>query len=372
MQPPRAFDHDFHPLEIFPFFRRWKPGPIRDVVYTAIWSAAIGAFFWVVGGMFRSRGLLLRDLAGSVLIALAIGYVLHVMFMLANRFGIDRKARALGAVFSVAYYVAMSTFGVLVGFTLVALAFDPYALGWILKPRWIVAMAVSSAIISILISAIFFAREKEWRAQAALEGERLRSERIEREAALATLRALQAQIEPHFLFNTLANVTSLVDSDPAKAKQMLESFNRFLRSSLAATRSDSTTLGAEKALLGAFLDVLSIRMGRRLRYAIEVDPALESFELPPMLLQPLVENAIRHGLESQVDGGEVRVRADRQGGHVVIEVSDTGVGFAPTTAGGLGLANVRDRLRLLFNGRAELVVGENRPTGARLTLRLPT
>jgi len=364
-------NEDFHPLEVIPFFRRWKRGPVRDLLYTLIWNCAIGVAFWAIGGMFRPQGLALGNLLGSLLFANAIGYVLHAMFLFTHHFGIDRWARGQGMVFTAVYYTGVGTLGVFIGFTVVAFAFDPGALGWILRPRWIAIMAVSSAAISILIAAVFFAREKEWRAQAELERERLRSERIEREAALATLRALQAQIEPHFLFNTLANVASLVDVDPPKAKRMLESFNRFLRASLAATRSDSTTLGAEKALLGAYLDVLSIRMGPRLGYAIEIDPALESFALPPMLLQPLVENAIHHGLEPKVDGGEVRIRATQEGEHVVVEVSDTGVGFAPITSGGLGLTNVRDRIRLLFNGRAELVVGDNRPTGARLTLRLP-
>jgi LytS/YehU family sensor histidine kinase len=208
-------------------------------------------------------------------------------------------------------------------------------------------------------------------ADAALAREREKSGRIEREAALANLRALQAQIEPHFLFNTLANVTSLVDPDPAKAKRMLESFNRFLRSSLAATRKEKTTLGEEGVLIGAFLDVLQVRMGGRLRHRVDFPPELAGFELPPMLLQPVVENAIQHGLEPKVEGGEVVVAARREGAAVVIEVRDTGVGFAPITRGGLGLTNVRDRLRLLHGEAASLTIGENAPSGAVVTLRLP-
>src|SRR6187402_1218133 len=142
------------------------------------------------------------------------------------------------------------------------------------------------------------------RANAEVERGRAREriERAERETTLANLRALQAQIEPHFLFNTLANVVSLVDSDPAAAKGMLESFNRFLRASLAATRTESTTLGEDAQLIAAYLEVLQVRMGRRLAWRIDVPVELAGFALPPMLLQPLVENAIRHGLEPKVEG----------------------------------------------------------------------
>jgi LytS/YehU family sensor histidine kinase len=258
-----------------------------------------------------------------------------------------------------------------VGFTIVALAFDHDALKWILQPRWIATMGVSSAILSTIIAGMFFAREREARATAALERERLRVERVEREAAIANLRALQAQIEPHFLFNTLANVTSLIDPDPATAKRMLESFIRFLRASLAATRSERTTLAAEVELITAFLQVLQVRMGERLRFRIELAPELAAFELPPMLLQPVVENAIRHGLEPKVEGGELVVHMRLAGKDALIEIADTGVGFQTTTRGGVGLSNLRDRLRLLYGERAALTIGENRPAGAVVTVRLP-
>src|SRR5690606_16339460 len=156
-------------------------------------------------------------------------------------------------------------------------------LRWLLRPRWIAAMGLSSWMISVIIAVVFFARAREARAEAELAREQERNQRAEREAALANLRALQAQIEPHFLFNTIANVASLVDADPARAKAMLESFNKFLRSSLAATRTERTTLGAEAVLIASYLDVLQVRMGPRLRYRVEVPPELESFELPPML-----------------------------------------------------------------------------------------
>jgi LytS/YehU family sensor histidine kinase len=218
---------------------------------------------------------------------------------------------------------------------------------------------------------IFFWRERSAVAEAAVARERERAERIEREALSANLRALQAQIEPHFLFNTLANVTSLIDPDPAKAKRMLESFIRFLRASLKATRAESTTLAAEADLIAAYLDVLQIRMGSRLRYDVDVPQDLHAFTIPPMLLQPVVENSIRHGLEPKVEGGVVSVRARRTGAGVSVEIADSGVGFAPTTRGGMGLANVRDRLRLIYGERACLAISDAAQSGAIVTLTLP-
>ena len=162
-----------------------------------------------------------------------------------------------------------------------------------------------------------------------------------------------------------------LEADPAKAKRMLESFNRFLRASLASTRSETTTLAAERELIASFLDVLQVRMGSRLRYRVDLSPGLEAVELPPMLLQPLVENAIRHGLEPKVEGGEVAVAIAREHGHLLVRIEDSGVGFAPTTRGGLGLTNVRDRLRLLYGERAALVIGERDGGGTVVMVRMP-
>jgi sensor histidine kinase YesM len=222
-----------------------------------------------------------------------------------------------------------------------------------------------------VLASISFGRERQARAETALERERLRAERVEREAAHATLRALQAQIEPHFLFNTLANVASLIDSDPALSKRMLERFIRFLRASLAATRAETTTLAAEGDLMAAYLDVIQVRMGARLRYSIDIEPSLASFSLPPMLLQPVVENAIRHGIEPRVEGGEVAISATREGDCAMIRVSDSGVGFAQSTRGGTGLTNLRDRVRLLYGERGAIQIAERPGGGTTVTLKMP-
>lgn len=361
----------FHPLEVIPYFRRWPCSIQRDLLYTFIWNCAFGAFFLAMNLMFSAQKASLGMFLGYMLVSHVVGYTIHLSYNLGSRVGLERAARRGSYAVKVVYYATVPIFGVFVGFAIASIFMDVGFRGWLSSPGLILSIMVTSVIISIVLSVVFFWRERAAVAEATIARERERSERIEREAALANLRALQAQIEPHFLFNTLANVTGLIDPDPAKAKRMLESFIRFLRASLAATRSASTTLGAEAELIGAYLDVLAVRMGARLRYAIDIEPALAAFELPQLLLQPIVENAIRHGLEPKVEGGEVAVRARRSEGFVDIEIADTGIGFAPVTAGGVGLTNIRDRLRLLYGGEATLAIRENTPTGTVVHVRLP-
>jgi signal transduction histidine kinase len=196
-----------------------------------------------------------------------------------------------------------------------------------------------TAFAGIVVTAFFINRERV----AQL---RLRAETVERGAAEARLRLLQAQIEPHFLFNTLANLHTLIGSDPARAQKMLEHLNDYLRATLSATRRAEGTLGDEFALLRGYLEVLAIRMGPRLAFTLTLPEELSAIPIPPMLLQPLVENAVKHGLEPKIDGGRIDVSARREGGMLVITIADTGLGLnGPSTAGtGLGLANVRERL----------------------------
>jgi hypothetical protein len=185
------------------------------------------------------------------------------------------------------------------------------------------------------------------------------------------LRALQSQIEPHFLFNTLANVVGLIHPAPDTAKLMLEKFIAYLRATLAVSRESSTTLGAEFALLKDYLAILQIRMGERLKVDAELPDALAALPLPPMLLQPLVENAIEHGLEPKVEGGTIRLAAQADGVRLVLEVRDDGTGFKGGNSDGIGLRNVRERLDKLYAGQATLAIEEPAAGGTRVVLTLP-
>jgi LytS/YehU family sensor histidine kinase len=186
----------------------------------------------------------------------------------------------------------------------------------------------------------------------------------------ANLKMLQAQIEPHFLFNTLANVGSLIDSDPTLAKKLLVRLNDWLRMALVRVRSDSATLGDELDMLENYLQILKIRFGERLRWQINVPEEVWGLPFPPMLLQPLVENAVRHGIEPKIGGGEIVIRAFVGEGRLRIEVNDSGVGLIGDEGGGAGLANVRARLAMLFGGEGKLALEDNAHGGVTARLEL--
>jgi sensor histidine kinase YesM len=205
-------------------------------------------------------------------------------------------------------------------------------------------------------------------------------QRAERQALEAQLKLLQGQIEPHFLFNTLANVVGLMESDTPRAKLMLESFVDYLRSSLGGMRKADHTLGDELGLVEAYLRVIQIRMEDRLHYTIDVRDDLRKLELPALTLQPLVENAVLHGLEPKIDGGSVRIaaRLDELRGTrtLVLTIDDDGLGLAqdrPARRSGSGtaLANIRERLAQSYGDAAGLRVEPATPGGVRATLTLP-
>lgn len=208
-------------------------------------------------------------------------------------------------------------------------------------------------------------------------------ERREAEALRVTeaqFKLLQAQIEPHFLFNTLAHVHCLMDEEPARAKQMLEAFTDYLRSSLGQLRREDGRLGEELDLAQTYLALMQTRMDQRLRYEIELaDPALRELPLPPLMLQPLLENAIHHGLEPQASGGRLQLRVQAQEGRLELSVQDDGQGLdaaarRPRRGGqGMALENIRARLASRYGAAAALSL-ESAPGGgtlARLSLPLP-
>jgi signal transduction histidine kinase len=194
---------------------------------------------------------------------------------------------------------------------------------------------------------------------------------LERGRIEAQLKLLQAQIEPHFLFNTLANLDALIATDPPRARIMLAHLNDYLRATLVAARKERNSLEEEFALLRNYLEVLAIRMGARLTHELALPDSLAAAQVPPMLLQPLVENAVKHGLEPKVEGGSVTVSAREERGRLVLEVADTGLGGHASGGSGVGLANLRERLAAAFGGAADVQAGPNAAGGYTVTLRLP-
>lgn len=197
-------------------------------------------------------------------------------------------------------------------------------------------------------------------------------ESLERRLAEAQLAALQAQVEPHFLFNTLALIGQLIETDPPQAARIHTHLIEYLRATLPQMRAKgSGTLGRQLDMSRAYLAIMQARMRSRLAVSIDVPHEMMSATFPPMMLQILIENAIKHGLEPKVEGGRIDIRARVEGQTMVVEVCDDGVGFDVHAGDGVGLNNVRERLRILYGNRAQLLIEAPFDGGARATIRLP-
>ncbi len=222
-----------------------------------------------------------------------------------------------------------------------------------------------------VITYFFSSRERLAETREQLQDERIK--RITGEKALveADLKRLQAQVEPHFLFNTLSNVLSLIDTDPATGKIMLKSLTGYLRTSLDRTRRETSTIGQEMDMIQDYMEIHRIRMGDRFAYQVDATQAARHLPFPPMLIQPLVENALRHGLEPKIEGGRVDVRVIETEKSVQVIISDTGVGILGNEDRGVGLSNVRERLVALYGTRGKFSLEENQPTGSIATIEVP-
>ena len=212
--------------------------------------------------------------------------------------------------------------------------------------------------------------------KAAEATETAESEQLKRQVVEARMAAMQAQVEPHFLFNTLASIDHLIETDPARASVMQKNLIALLRASMPTMRENhpaAHNLGREMAVIKPYLEILKVRMEDRLQTEINVPEGLMSADFPSMMIQSLVENAIKHGLEPKPEGGLLSVRAEIVHGKLAVTVADTGLGFgkAATAGTGIGLNNIRERLQLLYGSKASMTVAENAPTGTLVTLTVP-
>lgn len=226
-------------------------------------------------------------------------------------------------------------------------------------------------IVTGIILKIALGGKKKAESRAAAASASAAEEGLKRQLAEAQLKMMQAQVEPHFLFNTLASVDYLIETDPARASQMQKNLIAYLRASLPQMREGSTTLGKEVAQCRAYLEILKVRMEDRLQYAIVVPQGLLTAQFPPMMLQSLVENAIKHGLEPKAEGGAVTIAADVSNGLLRVTVADTGLGVANDAGTGVGLSNIRERLVQLYGSRAQFIVASNSPAGTIATIEVP-
>jgi hypothetical protein len=239
--------------------------------------------------------------------------------------------------------------------------------GMLNRPTLFFVFAIVTSIIKVAAGG---KRRAELTAQAATR--RAETEQLERTVVEARMEALQAQIEPHFLFNTLGSIDQLIQTDPPRASKMQQSLIRYLRSAMPQLRDGKRpSLGQQVDLCSAFLDIMAVRMGERLHSVMNVPEGLKSAIFPSMMLLTLVENAIKHGLEPRGSGGKVEIGAEIADGQLAVHVLDDGVGFNPKGDGGVGLANIRERLKVLYQGRAELIIGVPPEGGTCATIKVP-
>jgi hypothetical protein len=270
--------------------------------------------------------------------------------------------------------VALLCAGTAIGFTSGTAIGDAYAgrSTWALlrfAPGRFTSIALVTLFASIVIAYFYYSRGKA----QALQGQIAAAQR---DAAEARLKLLETQLAPHMLFNTLANLRALITLDPPRAVTMLDRLNSYLRVTLSGSRALSHPLSAEFGRLGDYLELMSVRMGSRLRYTLDLPEGLREVPVPPLLLQPLVENSIHHGLEPQVQGGEITVRARREGPLLILEVRDTGIGIAPDAVpaegGGFGLTQVKERIATAHGDAGTLQLTRSREGGTSATIRFPT
>jgi TM2 domain-containing membrane protein YozV len=231
----------------------------------------------------------------------------------------------------------------------------------------------------MLIARSFAGRAARGEQRAVIAESRERTESHARQLAEARLTLMRAQVEPHFLFNTLAHVQALQEIDPPQASTMLEQLIAYLRASMPSMRDTKSTLGREIDVVRAYLELLKIRMGDRLKFFVNVPADMNDTSLPPTMIATLVENAIKHGLEPKKEGGSIAVQVRKLEAtaehpeRMEVLVADDGLGFgaADTQGTGVGLANTRERLKMLYGSQAELAVEPNAPTGVRAIIRVP-
>jgi signal transduction histidine kinase len=215
-------------------------------------------------------------------------------------------------------------------------------------------------------------RQKEAFAREQKLAFTLERSELERQALDARLHLLQAQVAPHFLFNTLANVQALVDAGSPHASAVLRSLTAYLRAAVPLLDESEATIGGELQLVRPYLELMQMRMPDRLQYAMHIDHSALTVRCPPTTLLTLVENAVRHGIDPSEEGGRIDVNIERRGERCAVRVADTGVGLRPSVQGlGTGLTTLRERLRLMFGDAAQLRLTDNSPRGAVAEIDMP-
>lgn len=333
------------------------------VVATALYNTVIGLGISLFVLLTNPKSSILAIVGGNILVTQCIGFSIHIGFAAFHAWTSKVWRSTLSPKAHLAIHILVALAGVFTG----------YVLAFAINGRNFVALiaanpraGLGTLLFGILVCLMWYfvmdGQTRRLRAEADEAHARASAEALLKQASEAELRALQAQIEPHFLFNTLANVQALIDYEPTKAKQMLETFIDYLRATLDASRRTQATLGDEVSLLQRYMQLMQVRMGARLQVVWDIPSELQSHPFAPLLLQPLIENAIKYGIEPKIEGGTITVKARESSGRITITVQDDGMGLdqpssaqRSTTGGaGEGIRNIAARLRSTFGPDASV------------------
>ena len=367
---------DYHPMQVIPFFRRWRPSTLRNLILTGILCAVIAAIISTTIAAFGGS-LTWKRISDITTVTVCIGYVQHYVYKFFITMARRRSGWARWIMHPAILGLVLPVSGIYIGYSL-GLAIVTRGTVFRFNEGWrefVFASCIAVAVGWALWESVEASRKREVEARERAELEASVA-RADRERATAELKTLRAQVEPHFLYNTLSNIVGLIEREPKTAKHMTERLIGYLRHTLDASRREHATVGDEFDIIHDYLEILRIRMGVRLGYSLEASDAVRAMALSPMLLQPLVENAIKHGLEPKIEGGTITVSAHSEHGVLRISIADTGLGFGVATdtgGSGSGLANVRARLKALYGSGAKLTIDEQtKPaSGTRIGIEIP-
>lgn len=341
--------------------RRAWPAAVAFIVAWLIAAAALNAF--------SPKIRIGEALFITFVVIVAVGFG-----MISAWFGHSRYKGPLlkAALITVSLAVLGAVFGGVVGMYMGGKGFEG-VMPFLEKtgPRVLIGGLIFGFIYAVfMVSIVQYRRSQLLQRNTELEVQ-TKEERLVRQLTDARLKLMQAQVEPHFLFNTLASVKQLAENRAPEAAALTGNLITFLRAGMSGLRGDQATLGAEVRMAEAYLSIMQTRMGERLTFSVEVPDDLRGAKLPPAMLISLVENAIKHGLEPSPKGGSLHLSARLDGQELEICVADTGLGIGDQPGSGVGLANIRERLHALFRDKARLELAENEPHGFKARMILP-
>ncbi|OCH62468.1 ATPase [Aliivibrio fischeri] len=335
----------------------------KETILQLVKSLLITTVFCVVIAMMTSN-IWPSPFYEHIIISLGYGYsAVLCSFVLENNFPTLKKAYS--TVLAMVLSITLGTFHA----SLWLNKYEDFATLEALQP-----IVLLGLIFTAICFYYFHAAEKTMLAEQALALSKRKQLEQEKALVLSQLSQLQSQIEPHFLFNTLANISALIELDSNKAQLMLEKLTDLLRGSLKTNRNPLITIEQEIELLNAYLSIQQIRLGDRLTYDID-NQIIESISLPPLLIQPLVENAITHGIEPSAQGGHLMVQFKQENNQFIVVISDNGIGLEsvpPSKGHGMSLNNIKQRLHDLFDGSASVRITENKDGGVNAELIIPS